>query len=1059
MSRNSRTDIAVVGIGCRFPGHVRGPEQFWEFLQASGDGISEVPPDRWDVDEFYSPTPQVPGRISSRWGGFLDRVDVFDHEFFSISEREAQLMDPQHRIFLESAWEAFQDASIDPTSLAGTRTGIVLAMTGMEYAAQVFSDLERISAYSALGTLPSMAVGRLAYMLDLRGPAIVLDAACSSALVAVHRACRDLQTHDADMIICGAVNLLLGPEASIALSQLNESFVGDGRIKAFDKDADGFVRGEGCGVLILKRLEDAVRDDDPIRAVIVGSAVNQDGRGAGLTAPNGAAHRDLIRRALDDAGLEPTDIGMIEAHGTGTKLGDPIEAQALAEVFARDDGPPLFLGSVKSNIGHLETAAGMAGLIKAILAVEKALIPPTRNFTELNPRINFAGTPLRVVTQVEKWPDLPGGRVAGVNSFGLNGTNAHVIVREAPPRTRRQPAAPRPVATLVLSAKTPRALAKSARRHQVWLRDDLPLDVQCAAAAVGRTHFRHRLAVSGRDVQEVRRLLAEYVRGDSPSRLIVGQAAKDPEVAFLFSGAGTYYDGAARGLLRHVEAFRAAVTDVDAVARDLAGWSVLDALERPEAVEAPEARTEYQTLRLFAIEYGLATTWRSWGVEPAALIGHSLGEYIAATFAGVLDLEQGLGLVLERSRLLDGLDTPGVMAGVFAGEDEVASILRAHPETADVAISAINAPTQVTLSGEPAAVERAMQLVREAGFEVRQVAANRSGHSPLVEPILGALGEYCRGLRMAPPAIPLISNVTGQPMPWDQAPDPEYWCRHTRSPVRFADGVSYLAGLGISTFVELGPGAELLSMALGNFAAADDVLMVPSLRRRQDDLAVISNALSRLYVRGVNIDWSEFYRGVDRHGLTAPTYPFEPVRCWHGIDTSARRAPVNGTADGIGTTSVDEGPADVRTDGTRGATAAAVFTVTREQLASRSPQEAKDLLVEQLTAALTAAMGFSGGGIDPDVTLTEQGVDSLMAIELHNAVQAALAVDLTMTDFLRDATITGLASAILAKIEESNTQESARAPITAVDRRQLLAEQLLSQIGAENSPGNVHGDA
>ncbi|GIJ19741.1 type I polyketide synthase [Micromonospora lutea] len=1049
MSAPQRTDIAVLGVSCRFPGNVRGPEQFWEFLRASGDGIVEVPPDRWDVDEFYSPESQVPGRISSRWGGYLDRVDVFDHEFFSIAEREAQMMDPQHRIFLESAWEAFQDASVDPTTLAGSRTGIVLAMTGIEYAAEVFSDLGRISAYSALGTLPSMAVGRLAYLLDLHGPATVLDSACSSALVAVHRACRELQTHDADMMVCGAVNLLLGPEASIALSQLNESFVGDGRIKAFDKDADGFVRGEGCGVLILKRLEDAVRDGDPIRAVIAGSAVNQDGRGAGLTAPNGAAHRDLIRRALDDAGLTPTDVGLIEAHGTGTKLGDPIEAQALAEVFAGDSGPNLLLGSVKSNFGHLETAAGMAGLIKAILAVEKALIPPTCNFSELNPRIDFTGSPLRVVTQVEQWPDRPAGRVAGVNSFGLNGTNAHVIVREAPPRVRREPGEPRAVATLVLSAKTPRALTKTARRHQVWLRDDLPLDTQCAAATVGRTHFRHRLAVSGRDVQEVRRSLAEFVRGDSSSRLLVGQAAKDPEVAFLFSGAGTYYDGAAAGLLRQVEAFRTAVAEVDVVARKLAGWSVLEALERPATADDPDARTEHQTLRLFAIEYALATTWRSWGVEPAALIGHSLGEYIAATFAGVLELEQGIGLVLERSRLLDALDAPGVMVGVFAGEDEVTSILRSHPKTADIAISAVNAPTQLTLSGDPEGIEQATRLLREAGFEVRPVAANRSGHSPLVEPILGSLREHCRELQMAPPAIPLVSNVTGRPMPWDQAPDPEYWCRHTRSPVRFADGVSYLADLGISTFVEVGPGAELLGMALGNFAAADDVLMVPSLRRRQDDLGAISTALSRLYVRGVDIDWSAFYRGIDHHAITAPTYPFEPVRCWHGIDSAARRALADGVAPRVDAPRTDDDPADVRD----GATASAVFAVTRDDLASRTPSEAKELLVQQLTAALTAAMGFSSTGIDPDVTLTEQGVDSLMAIELHNAVQGALAVDLTMTDFLRDATVSGLASTILARIEESRSDEPAQTPIAVIDRRQLLAEQLLSRMGTEDSTG------
>ncbi|MGC5053606.1 type I polyketide synthase [Micromonospora sp. DT48] len=1047
MSAPQRTDIAVVGVSCRFPGNVRGPEQFWEFLRTAGDGITEVPPDRWDIDEFYSPESQVPGRISSRWGGYLDRVDVFDHEFFSIAEREAQMMDPQHRIFLESAWEAFQDASVDPTTLAGSRTGIVLAMTGIEYATEVFSDLNRISAYSALGTLPSMAVGRLAYMLDLHGPATVLDAACASGLVAVHRACRDLQTHDADMMVCGAVNLLLGPEASIALSQLNESFVGDGRIKAFDKDADGFVRGEGCGVLVLKRLEDAVRDGDPIRAVIAGSAVNQDGRGAGLTAPNGAAHRDLIRRALDDAGLAPNDIGLIEAHGTGTKLGDPIEAQALTEVFAGDGGPDLLLGSVKSNFGHLETAAGMAGLIKVILAVEKGLVPPTCNFSELNPRIDFSGSPLRVVTQVEQWPDRPAGRVAGVNSFGLNGTNAHVIVREAPPRVRRAPAEQRPVATLVLSAKTPRALTKTARRHQVWLRDDLPLDTQCAAATVGRTHFRHRLAVSGRDVQEVRRALAEYVRGDSPGRLLVGQAAKDPEVAFLFSGAGTYYDGAAAGLLQQVEAFRAAVAEVDAVTRKLAGWSVLEALERPATVDDPNARTEHQTLRLFAIEYALATTWRSWGVEPAALIGHSLGEYVAATFAGVLDLEQGIGLVLERSRLLDGLDAPGVMAGVFAAEAEVTSILRSHPKTADVVISAVNAATQVTLSGDPEGVEQATRMLREAGFEVRPVDANRSGHSPLVEPILAPLRDYCRGLEMAPPAIPLVSNVTGRPMPWDQAPDPDYWCRHTRSPVRFADGVSYLAELGISTFIEVGPGAELLGMALGNFAAGDDVLMVPSLRRRQDDLGAISTALTRLYVRGVNIDWSAFYRGVDHHGVTAPTYPFEPVRCWHGIDSAARRTRTDSVADQVDSPRVDDGPVDVPS----GETAAAVFAVTREELASRSPREAKDLLVQQLTAALTTAMGFSNTEIDPDVTLTEQGVDSLMAIELHNAVQGALAVDLTMTDFLRDATVSGLASTILARIEQSRTDEPAQSPIAVIDRRQLMAEQLLSRLSTEEN--------
>jgi acyl transferase domain-containing protein len=650
--------IAVIGMGMRFPGGADDPDTFWRLLRDGVDAIREVPPDRWDVNAYYDPDPNAPGKMSTRWGGFLESIDRFDPEFFGISPREAMTMDPQQRLLLEVVWESLENAGRSPAALFGSLTGVFIGIASFDYLQDQIEKAGpgRIDAYLATGSIHSIASGRISYVLGLRGPSVSIDTACSSSLVAVHQACQSLRTRECDMALAGGVNVILRPEFHINFSK-SHVLSADGRCKAFDAGADGFVRSEGCGIVVLKRLSDALAGRDRILAVIRGSAVNQDGRSSGLTAPNGPSQQDVIRRALAQGGVRPPQVQYIEAHGTGTELGDPIEVQALAEVFGADRAAsdPLLIGSVKTNIGHLETAAGVAGLIKLVLALRNGEIPPHLHLKRPNPHIPWENIPVRVPAEGVPWPSNGSQRIGGVSSFGFSGTNAHIVVEAySSPVRAGNDHGEGASEILTLSGRTESALQEQVNRFAKYFGENSNdrLDDACYSANTGRTHFEHRMALVAGSMRQVIDKLRSARHGAPVHGLFYAQPSglNAPEAVFLFSGRVRPYVNMGRRLYLQQPVFRRAVDHC---------CDLLQAeFDRPlQSVFYPEsdARSdplpgEHGPLGLFILDYALAELWRSWGIAPAAVMGDAFGEYTAACVAGVFSLEEGLRLVLGKTR-------------------------------------------------------------------------------------------------------------------------------------------------------------------------------------------------------------------------------------------------------------------------------------------------------------------------------------------------------------------------------------------------------------------------
>jgi acyl transferase domain-containing protein len=668
-----REPIAVVGFACRFPGGANDAESFWRILRDGVDAIGEVPPDRWDIDAYYDPDPNKPGKMNTRWGGFVDGIDHFDPQLFGVSPREASSMDPQQRILLEVAWEALENAGQAPDSLTGSSTGVFVGIVNNDYASLQLAEggIERIDTYFGSGVGHSLASGRISYVFGLQGPSLSIDTACSSSLAAVHLAVQSLRSGECSMALAGGTNAILSPEVTIALSKFN-FMAPDGRCKAFDARADGFVRGEGCGLLVLKRLSDALAAGDPINALILGSAVDQDGASSGLTAPNGPSQELVVRQALQNAGLEPSEVSYIEAHGTGTSLGDPIEAQALGNVFQeshfRDN--PLWMGSVKTNLGHLESAAGIAGLIKVILALKYGEIPSSLHFETPNPHIPWERLPVQVPTSRIPWK-ANGRRVAGVSSFGFSGTNAHVILAGVPSDEAAPKGPERPYRLLTLSAQSEKALHELAGRFKDHLEThpEQRLADICVTTNQGRAQLDHRLAVVATSTGQAAGQLELFQAGGASQDLISGSihTTDRPKIAFLFTGQGSQYLGMGRTLYETQPVFRDALDRCSALLepyleRPLLSVIFSDNGTNPQSLD----ETSYTQPALFALEYGLAELWRSWGIEPSAVMGHSAGEYVAACVAGVFSLEDGLKLIARRGRLMGSLPAGGGMAAVIA---------------------------------------------------------------------------------------------------------------------------------------------------------------------------------------------------------------------------------------------------------------------------------------------------------------------------------------------------------------------------------------------------------
>ncbi len=872
--------IAIVGIGCRFPGGASDPRSYWQLLQTGGSGITQVPPDRWDLEDL-SPT----GKAISRWGGFLAQVDQFDASFFQIAPQEARVMDPQQRLVLEVAWEALEHAAINPEDLAATPTGVFLGISNADYHRLVYQDQTQLSGHAGTGTSFSIAANRLSYALNLRGPSLVVDTACSSSLVAVHLACQSLRQQESDLCFAGGVNLMLTPEPTIAFSQA-QMMAADGYCKTFDARADGYVRGEGCGIILLKRLPDALRDQDTILALIPGSAVNQDGYTNGLTAPNGLSQQAVIRQALANGDVDPVEISYVEAHGTGTVLGDPIEVKALKAVLlpGRTLDQSCWLGSVKTNIGHLEAAAGIAGLIKVVLALQEQEIPPHLHLQQLNPLITLQGTPLQIPTQPQPWPRGEQQRVAGVSSFGFGGTNAHVILTEAPVPSPKAAGLDPPLHLLPLSAKTETALQDLRLTYQAFLRNSQDQDLAdiCYTASIGRAHFRHRLVVLASSRQQVLEQLERIDHGDSgpgTSQGIVNLQGA-PQISMLFTGQGSQYAGMGQQLYSTQPTFRAMLDRCADLLQPYLDKPLLDILFASEGSELDQ--TGYAQPALFALEYSLAQLWITWGIRPDAVLGHSVGEYVAAGVAGIFSLEDGLKLIAARGRLTQQMSPEGEMVALMASVEQVKSWMNGR---GDLAIAAVNGPESTVISGSQAAVQALISQLSQQGIKSKTLPVSHAFHSPLMQPILTPFRQVADQVRYSQPQISFISTVTGREEK-EKVATPDYWCEQILKPVQFAAAMTTLHQQGSEIVLECGPQPILLGMGRQCWPEGTGVWL-PSLRSGQPEWQTLLTSLAELYVRGVNINWRSFGRDYPQWRRTQlPTYPFQRQRYWLDPPTS-----------------------------------------------------------------------------------------------------------------------------------------------------------------------------
>lgn len=873
--------IAIIGMGCRFPG-ADSPQQFWELLANGVDAISETPADRWKLDELYDPDPEAPGKVASRWGGYLRDVDRFDPFFFGISPKEAAWMDPQQRILLEVAWEALEDAGQTREQLAGSLTGVFIGIHShsTDYYLMQVQDIEAIDTYTGTGTSHSVVGGRLSYLFDWQGPNVTLDTACSSSLVAVHLAVQSLRNRESNLALAGGVNLMLSPEFTITASRMH-MLAPDGRCKTFDQRADGFVRGEGAGVVVLKRLSDALADGDRVLAVIRGSAVNQDGKSNGLTAPNSLSQMAVIRAALVNAGVAPEEISYIEAHGTGTALGDPIEVEALAGILGGAPGDRVcYLGSAKSNIGHLEGAAGIAGLIKVVLSMQRQQLPPLLHFTGLNPHISFEGTPFAVTTELRPWDAGTGRRLAGVSSFGWSGTNAHVIVEEAPVVEAAPITSGDDAVLLPLSAHTPRALGALAAAYHDWLTaaDAPPLAQIAASAALRRTHHEYRLALAGRTRAELAEAAGAFAAGNLAINAAAGR--KDPDAAakvvFVFPGQGGQWFGMARGLLEREPVFREALERCEAALRPHVDWSLLEQLNLPEEQSRLNDIDVIQPT-LFAVQVSLAAMWRSWGVEPDAILGHSLGEVAGAHVAGALTLEDAAQVICLRSRLMKRVAGQGAMGVVGLSVEQAEAILKGYEGRLSVAVS--NSPRSTVIAGEPGALDEVLNRLRAENIFARAVKVDVASHSPQMDALRPELVRGMAGLKPRAGSVPIYSTVTTEVLSGAEL-TPDYWGRNLRQPVQFAPMAERLLHEGHTLFIELSPHPVLLS-------ALDDLFQhtgiagttIASMLREQDEQVILRRGLGALYAAGYAVDWTRLYPE-KLPPVSLPTYPWQRERYW-----------------------------------------------------------------------------------------------------------------------------------------------------------------------------------
>lgn len=867
--------IAIIGMACRFPGNASDLDSFWRVIRDGVDEISEVPENRWEMDPSYPP--------GSRWGGFIQHLDEFDAAFFGISPREADQMDPQQRVVLEVAWQAMEHAGLP--ALAGSNTGVFVGCVGSEYAGIVAAAdwRNRHGVHALTGILGGALAGRVSYTFGFQGPCLVVDTSCSSALSAIHLACRSIRAGECDIALAGGINIMLSPVGTCLLGEM-AALSPDGHCRTFDAGANGYVRGEGCGMVALKRLSDAERDGDRIWAVIRGSAMNQDGRSSGLTAPNVLAQQAVLRKAMAEARVSPAQLNYVEVHGTGTPLGDPIEFEGLREVLGkqRPDGSVCMLGAVKANIGHLEGAAGVAGLIKIALMFQHETIPGQIHLETLNPKILLEGTPFVIPSRNCPWPPGDTKPIAGLSSFGASGTNVHAILQA--PGASVMPDRPTVSASayqlLTLSAKTRNGLAALAASYSEYLRnphnESVELQDIVYTASARRTHHEQRLAVVGASKHELADALVAFARGEMPIGLEQGQARTDTrqKVAFVFSGQGSQWPGMGQELLRTEPVFRATIEQCNALIEPLTGWSLLEELLRPEE-SSRLGETEIAQPALFAIEVGLAALYTSWGIVPSAVIGHSIGEISAAHVAGILDLEDAVRLVVLRGRIMQKATGFGKMILASISETQAREAL--DEVSAHVSIAAINDPHSIVLSGEPGTLDAIADKLRAGGASIRPLPVNYAFHSPQMAPLRDELVRAVGKMKSAPAVIPMYSTVTGETISGSQL-DADYWGNNIRATVQFARAIQSASDEGLRLFVEIGP-HPVLSLNIEHCLVETTTggHAFPTLRRKQDERRSVCNTLGALFVHGYKLDWK---RIAPPSGIVVPLpgYPFQRQR-------------------------------------------------------------------------------------------------------------------------------------------------------------------------------------
>lgn len=1003
LEHDAREPIAVVGIGCRAPG-ANSPEQLWQLISEGRDAIQKVPAERWNADQYYDPKPGQPGKSYTRHGGFIQGADQFEPGFFNISAREAEGMDPQQRILLEVTWEALENAGIPASALTGTQTGVFVGVTASDYGLLQANNArdDEVNPYFNTGTPLNGCAGRLSYVLGLQGPCMAVDTACSSSLTAIHLACTALRARECDISLAGGVNLTLSPLLYVTLSAAG-MMAPDGRCKSFDNAADGYVRGEGCGIVVLKRYSDALAAGDQILGLIRASSVNQDGASSGFTVPNGVAQQQLIRRTLDKAGIDPKDIDYVEAHGTGTSLGDPIEAESLGSVLGNAPGrlTPLRVGSIKSNIGHLESAAGVMGFIKLLLALKHESLPATLHLTQPNTRIDWTGLNLEPVVQSLAWHrDEKHPRLAAVSAFGASGSNAHLIVEE-PPHTEREELSAqidKQYHLLALSAKTKPALDALSNQIRHYLLSaqgkQVSLAELCYNLNTGRSHFAHRLAITAQDKLALTAALTDVSQGKSDPAVKTSPPApaKTLRPVFLFTGQGGIFSGMGKDLYLTQPVYK---TAIDACETLLASWlsvPLTALLHQTDDDHAPLLqRASHAQPALFAVQYALAQLWRSFGIEPTAVLGHSIGEYAAACIAGVLTLEDAIQLVAQRAKLMETLGNAGGMVAVFSNEQTVRQAIVGYEKTLDIAV--LNSSGNTVVAGDKAHLQEALESLRILGIQTVPLRVTHAFHSPLMDPMLEQYQSFAQNVSASAPKLHYVSALNGGPIGKEDKLDGAYWARHCRESVKYALALQSLIERGHTLFIEIGPGNVLSK--LGRQANAN-LTWLNSIESEKNDNANISSSVASAYAQGISINWSGFEAGNKQTRVALPTYPFQRKRYWINQKELAMTAPSMNHADNP---------------------AKQVDAEQRHQV-----------LLTKLCELFSSLLRLDPNEIDVNAQLVEMGADSLVLVAGVSVIDDNFGVKLEIRQFFEE--ITSL-DAIARYIAANSSYGLAPAPVVS----------------------------